>query len=71
MDITYEIAESRKRQTETRRLTLQTLAIVYASKKDRSDQHKVGCICVDCDFVANHDYEQSILHPVSEPVYCF
>lgn len=71
MNITHEIIASRQRQEEARKLTLQTLAIVYASKKDRSDQHAVSCTCEDCDFVADYDYEQSILHPVSEPEYVY
>lgn len=46
-------------------------AALYESKKARSDQHVVSCTCEDCDFVANYEHDQSILHPVAEPVYVF
>lgn len=46
-------------------------AALYESKKARTDLHKVGCHCEDCDWVDNYEHEQSILHPVSEPEYCF
>ncbi len=71
MNILSEITESRTRQDETVRLTNTTLALVYSVKKDRCDQHKVSCVCADCDWVANYEYEQSVLHPVSEPEYVY
>lgn len=71
INFTREITESRQRQDEARRLTNTSLALVYSMRKDRCDQHAVSCTCADCDWVADYEHEQSILHPVSEPSYCF
>lgn len=43
----------------------------YESMKLLSDNHETGCHCTVCDWVQNAEHEQSILHPASEPEYCF
>lgn len=43
----------------------------YADMKLLSDNHAVGCHCSVCNWVDDKDYEQMILHPESEPEYCF
>jgi hypothetical protein len=43
----------------------------FESMKILSDNHETGCHCTVCDFVQDAEHEQSILHPVSEPVYVY
>lgn len=43
----------------------------FESMKVLSDNHETGCHCTVCDFVDNAEHEESIIHPVSDPVQCF
>jgi hypothetical protein len=64
-----EIRRSKLRE-ETQKALDNAERTLYESRRAESDLHPVGCHCWLCDYVANYEYEQSLLFPASEPNYC-
>lgn len=68
--IIQTIDPMQKRREETQRALDRANAALYSSRRITAESHTPGCFCKICDWVADYEYEQSILFPESVPNYC-